>query len=152
MGVEIERKFLVVGEYPMGEGVEMMQGYLSKDIGRTVRVRLEGERAVITIKGETLGITRLEYEYEIPFEDARELLDLTIDGIVEKTRYYHRVDSHVWEIDVFKRKNKGLVIAEIELSAEDEAFEKPNWIGKEVSDDPRYANSALSTTPYKQWV
>jgi len=151
MGVEIERKFLVVGEHPMGEGVEMMQGYLSKDAERTVRVRLEDEKAVITIKGETLGITRLEYEYEIPFEDARELLDITIDGIVEKTRYYHRVDSHVWEIDVFKRKNKGLIVAEIELRAEDEAFEKPDWVGKEVSDDARYSNSALSSLPFLKW-
>jgi adenylate cyclase len=141
MGVEIERKFLVVGDHPMDEAVEMMQGYLCKDPGRTVRVRLEDEKAVITIKGETLGITRLEYEYEIPFEDARELLDLTIDSIVEKTRYHHRTDSHVWEIDVFKRRNKD----------EDEVFEKPSWVGEEVTHDPRYANSSLSKTPYKEW-
>jgi adenylate cyclase len=151
MGVEIERKFLVVGDHPMDEAVEMMQGYLCKDPGRTVRVRLEDEKAVITIKGETLGITRLEYEYEIPFEDARELLDLTIDSIVEKTRYHHRTDSHVWEIDVFKRRNKGLVVAEIELKDEDEVFEKPSWVGEEVTHDPRYANSSLSKTPYKEW-
>ena len=152
MGVEIERKFLVVGDYPMDEGVEMMQGYLCKDPERTIRVRLEDEKAVLTIKGAALGITRLEYEYEIPFEDARELLDLTVDGIVEKTRYYHRTDSHVWEIDVFKRHNKGLVVAEIELKDEHEGFEKPSWVGAEVSDDARYANSSLSTTPYKEWA
>ena len=101
---------------------------------------------------DLIKITRLEYEYEIPFEDARELLDLTVDGIVEKTRYYHRTDSHVWEIDVFKRHNKGLVVAEIELKDEDDVFEKPSWVGEEVSDDPRYANSSLSTTPYKEWA
>ena len=152
MGVEIERKFLVVGDYPMDEGVEMMQGYLCKDPERTIRVRLEDEKAVLTIKGAALGITRLEYEYEIPFEDARELLDLTVDGIVEKTRYYHRTDSHVWEIDVFKRHNKGLVVAEIELKNEDEVFKNPSWVGKKVTDDPRYANSLLSTTPFSQKV
>lgn len=151
MGVEIERKFLVLGEHPMNEGVEMMQAYLSKDPERTIRVRLEDDKAALTIKGATLGITRLEYEYEIPFEEARELLDLTVDGIVEKTRYYHRADSHLWEIDVFKRHNKGLVVAEIELKDENEVFEKPSWVGEEVTHDARYANSSLSTTPYKDW-
>ncbi|MCP5538455.1 MAG: CYTH domain-containing protein [Akkermansiaceae bacterium] len=152
MGVEIERKFLVSGDVPLVGGVEMMQGYLCKDVGRTVRVRLEDEKAVLTIKGETMGLTRLEYEYEIPFEDARELLDMTIDGIVEKTRYYHQSGSHTWEIDVFKRQNEGLVIAEIELTSEDEEFEKPAWVGEEVSFDPRYSNSSLSEKPFKEWV
>jgi adenylate cyclase len=151
MGIEIERKFLVAGDPPLEGGVEMMQGYLSKDSDRTIRVRLEDERAVITIKGECLGITRLEYEYEIPFEDARELLDMAVSGIVEKTRYYHKAGSHTWEIDVFKRQNEGLIIAEIELNSEDEEFEKPSWIGEEVSSDPRYSNSALSQKPFTEW-
>lgn len=141
----------MAGDPPLNDGVEMMQGYLSKDPERTIRVRLEDEKAVITIKGATLGISRLEYEYEIPFEDARELLDLTVDGIVEKTRYYYRTDSHVWEIDVFKGKNKGLIVAEIELSDEHESFDKPVWLGDEVSDDKRYANSSLSSLPFCMW-
>ncbi|WP_435894289.1 CYTH domain-containing protein [Oceaniferula spumae] len=151
MAVEIERKFLVTGEFPRTGEVEMVQGYLCKDLDRTVRVRLEGDRAVLTIKGQTVGISRPEFEYEIPPEDARELLGMAVGPLVEKTRYYHATGAHTWEIDVFKGENTGLVVAEIELSSENEAFEKPAWLGVEVSEDRRYSNSALSVTPYTNW-
>lgn len=151
MLMEIERKFLIVGEFPSVNSVEMVQGYLCKDLDRTVRVRTEGERAVITIKGATVGISRPEFEYEIPLDDAKELMKLAVGPLVEKTRYYHRVGKHVWEIDVFEGENAGLIVAEIELEAEDEVFEKPEWVGEEVSGDFRYSNSSLSQTPYTRW-
>ncbi|MBK1830747.1 CYTH domain-containing protein [Verrucomicrobiaceae bacterium R5-34] len=151
MATEIERKFLLHGEFPRENGVEMVQGYLCKDIDRTVRIRLEGERAVLTIKGRTSGISRPEYEYEIPADEAQELLGMAVGPLVEKTRYYHRRGGHVWEIDVFKGDNAGLAVAEIELGSEDEPFEKPAWVGNEVSGDSRYANSALSVRPFTQW-
>jgi len=151
MPVEIERKFLITGEPPLKNGVAMIQGYLCKDIERTVRVRTEGERAVLTIKGSTVGISRAEYEYEIPLAEARELLAMAVGPLVEKTRYYHEDGKHTWEVDVFQGDNAGLVIAEIELGSEDEAFEKPDWVGSEVSGDSRYSNSALSELPFLHW-
>ncbi|MGB0993196.1 MAG: CYTH domain-containing protein [Akkermansiaceae bacterium] len=151
MAIEIERKFLVVGEFPREECVEMVQGYLCREIERTVRVRIEGRRAVITVKGRGSGISRPEFEYEVPVEDAREMLQLADGPLVEKTRYYHRVGNHTWEIDVFKGENVGLIVAEIELQSEDEAFESPSWLGAEVSGDGRYANSSLSKLPFSKW-
>lgn len=151
MPIEIERKFLLAGDPPPSEGVEMKQAYLCKDPERTVRVRFEGDRAVLTIKGKAAGLTRPEFEYEIPVEDARELMKLSVGDVVEKTRHYHRLGRHVWEVDVFHGANAGLVIAEIELNDEDEAFEKPDWVGVEVSDDRRYSNASLSTDPYSNW-
>jgi len=151
MPIEIERKFLLAGEPPSSEGVEMKQAYLCKDPERTVRIRIEPERAVLAIKGKPIGLARPEFEYEIPIQEAQELMKLCIGSPVEKTRYHHRLGQHVWEIDVFHGGNEGLVVAEIELAAEDEEFDKPAWIGAEVSDDPRYANSSLSSTPYTQW-
>ena len=151
MGVEIERKFLVVGEFPRHESSKMVQGYLSSESDCTVRVRLEDERAVMAIKGKAVGIRRAEFEYDIPMEEGRELLALCGDNLVEKTRYYCPCGNHVWEVDVFAGLNEGLVTAEIELSAEDEVFTMPGWLGKEVSDDPRYRNSQLSVAPYSQW-
>ena len=152
MPVEIERKFLVVGEFPRLEGVKMVQGYLCAEVGRNVRIRTEGERAVLTIKGGMVGITRQEFEYEIPIDDAKELLKMAAGSLVEKTRYFHREGTHTWEIDVFGGENEGLVIAELELGSEDEAFVRPDWVGEEVSTDPRYSNSLLSIEPYSSWA
>ena len=151
MNLEIERKFLVAAEPPKENGVPMVQGYLCHDPERTIRVRKEGPRAVITIKSATVGISRAEYEYEIPLEDAEELLKLATSPVVRKTRYYHKVAKHTWEIDVFEGENQGLIVAEIELSSEDEEFEKPEWVGEEVSHDRKYTNSSLARLPYSQW-
>ncbi len=151
MNLEIERKFIVVGEPPLENGVVMVQGYLCHDPVRTVRVRKEGARAVITIKSATVGISRAEYEYEIPLEDVEELLNLAVSPVVRKTRYYYHLGEHTWEIDVFGGENKGLIVAEIELSSENEEFEKPDWVGDEVSHDRRYANSSLAQRPYSEW-
>jgi CYTH domain-containing protein len=155
MGVEIERKFLLAHEGWRGQGTptHMRQGYLVADPVRTVRVRIEGDRAVITIKGKSTGAARGEWEYEIPVPDATELLDgLCEQPQVEKIR--HRIDhaGHTWEVDEFLGLNAGLVVAEIELDAEDEAFEKPDWIGAEVTGDKRYYNSSLIRMPYSQWT
>ncbi|MCS0581829.1 CYTH domain-containing protein [Massilia pinisoli] len=154
MGVEIERKFLLANEGWRGQGIatRMRQGYLVADPVRTVRVRIEGGRAVITIKGKTTGASRGEWEYDIPVFDATELLDgLCEQPQVEKIR--HRIEhaGHTWEVDEFLGLNAGLVVAEIELGAEDEAFEKPDWIGVEVTGDKRYYNSSLIRQPYSQW-
>ena len=154
MGVEIERKFLLASEGWRGQGAptHMRQGYLSTDPARTVRVRIEGGRAVITIKGKSSGASRSEWEYEIPVADATELLDgMCEQPQVEKIR--HRIEhaGHTWEVDEFLGLNAGLVVAEIELDAEDEAFEKPDWIGAEVTGDKRYYNSSLIRQPYAQW-
>lgn len=151
MAMEIERKFLVIGEPPLFGGVEMVQAYLSKVPGCTVRVRKEGDRAVLTVKGMTVGISRKEFEYEIPYADAQEIIDMAEGGTVEKTRYYHRCGEHLWEIDVFKGANAGLVVAEIELTSEDEEFTKPVWVGEEVTGDRRYANSSLLAVPFCDW-
>lgn len=154
MGVEIERKFLLAGDGWRGQGTptRMRQGYLVADPVRTVRVRIEGERAVITVKGKTTGASRGEWEYEIPVADAVELLDgLCEQPQVEKIR--HRIEhaGHTWEVDEFLGLNAGLVVAEIELDAEDEAFEKPDWIGLEVTGETRYYNASLIRMPYSQW-
>jgi len=154
MGIEIERKFLLANENWRGQGQAtlMRQGYLCSDPERTVRVRIEGERAVITIKSKSVGASRGEWEYEIPVLDAAELLErLCEQPLVEKTR--HRIDyqGHTWEVDDFQGENAGLVVAEIELGAEDEAFEKPDWIGQEVTGDKRYYNSSLIRLPYSKW-
>jgi CYTH domain-containing protein len=155
MGIEIERKFLPAGDGWRGQGTPtlMRQGYLVADPVRTVRVRIEGERAVITIKSKTEGASRGEWEYEIPVPDAAELLDrLCEQPLVEKVR--HRIDhaGHVWEVDEFLGRNACLVVAEIELSSEDEAFDKPDWIGREVTGETRYYNSSLIRHPYESWA
>ncbi|MDN4052938.1 CYTH domain-containing protein [Massilia sp. YIM B02763] len=154
MGIEIERKFLLAGDGWRGLGTPtlMRQGYLVADAVRTVRVRIEGERAVITVKGKSTGASRGEWEYDIPVPDAAELLDgLCEQPLVEKVR--HRIEhaGHVWEVDEFLGLNAGLVVAEIELGAEDEAFDKPDWIGREVTGDKRYYNSSLIRHPYSAW-
>ena len=154
MGIEIERKFLLANDAwrGLGQPTRMRQGYLAADPVRTVRVRIEGERAVITIKSKSEGARRGEWEYEIPVSDASELLDrLCEQPLVEKTR--HRIEhaGHTWEVDEFEGENAGLVVAEIELGSEDEAFDKPAWVGREVTGDARYYNSSLMRLPYSRW-
>lgn len=154
MGVEIERKFLLAGDGWRDQGVAtlMRQGYLVADATRTVRVRIEGERAVITVKGKTEGARRGEWEYPIPVADAAELLDgLCEQPLVEKIRHRIALDGHVWEVDEFLGLNAGLLVAEIELDSEDEAFNKPDWIAQEVTGDVRYYNSSLIRQPYSAW-
>lgn len=151
--VEIERKFLVNPEKwtPVNKGTEIKQGYLSADKNRTVRVRIAGDLAFITIKGESRGISRIEFEYEIPKADAQVLLTMCLSEPIEKTRYLERVDNAVWEIDVFEGVNKGLILAEIELENESQNFTLPGWAGEEVSTDRRYFNSFLSLNPFTKW-
>ncbi|MDB4123903.1 CYTH domain-containing protein [Schleiferiaceae bacterium] len=154
MAKEIERKFLVAHQ-AWRESVNTIhvyrQGYLSYDSERTVRVRATEVTGYLTIKGITEGLTRDEFEYEIPLADALALLQLCERPAVEKKRYIVPNGAHVWEIDVFEGVNEGLVVAEIELGSEDEAFDKPNWLGNEVSGDRKYSNSALSLHPFKDW-
>jgi adenylate cyclase len=154
MGVEIERKFLLAGEAwrSLGVPVLLRQGYLSTDPERTVRVRIEGEQGTLTIKGRSEGATRAEWEYPIPLAEARELLDrLCQQPMIEKLRRRISVAGNVWEVDEFFGANAGLVVAEIELASEDQAFDKPAWIGDEVTHDRRYFNSSLIRLPFSQW-
>ena len=152
---EIERKFLVKGEFKADAfGCErIVQGYLNSEPERTVRVRIKGEKAFITVKGMNRGAARFEWEKEIPLQDAEELLTLCEPGVIDKKRYFVRNSDgvHIWEIDEFSGENAGLVVAEIELSSESEAFDRPGWLGEEVTSDPRYYNSELSKKPYGTW-
>ncbi|MEG2031472.1 MAG: CYTH domain-containing protein [Janthinobacterium sp.] len=154
MGVEIERKFLLQGDAwrGLGQAVLLRQGYLSSARERVVRVRIEGEQAMLTIKGANVGVARGEWEYPIPLADAVELLDgLCEQPLIEKVR--HRIEhaGMVWEVDEFLGANAGLIVAEIELASEDQPFEKPEWIGAEVSGDARYYNANLIRHPFSQW-
>lgn len=153
MNTEIERKFLIGNaEWRDGAaGVAMAQGYLSLDPERTVRVRLAGQSAWLTIKGRTAGISRAEFEYEIPAAHAQTLLKMCLPALIEKTRYriYHH--GYVWEVDVFQGENEGLIMAEVELSYESDSPELPPWELTEVSADPRYFNSYLASRPFKSW-
>ena len=154
MGIEIERKFLLAGEgwRALGQPVLLRQGYLSSHPERVVRVRVEGGQGTMTIKGRSVGATRGEWEYPIPLADANELLDtLCEQPIIEKYRSRIAVGGHVWEVDEFLGANLGLRFAEIELTAEDQPFDKPDWIGAEVTHDARYFNSSLMRLPYSQW-
>lgn len=154
MGIEIERKFLVVDD-SWREDVEsskvMRQGYLSNSGITSLRVRIGGERAHLNIKSGGIKVSRIEYEYEIPLADAEEMLANIAAGLVEKTRHRVRCGGYLWEVDVFEGANAGLVVAEIELSDEGEAFQKPDWAGDEVSHDARYYNINLIETPYSLW-
>lgn len=152
VALEIERKFLVTGTaWRRPDAQRLSQGYLSRDKQRTVRVRIAGTQALLTIKGETRGATRVEFEYEIPLADAEQLLAMCEGPLVEKLR--HRVvhAGHTWEVDEFLGDNGGLVVAEIELASERASFDKPDWVGREVTDDPRYYNSNLAVMPYRSW-
>lgn len=154
MGVEIERKFLLRNsdwKYLADEGQIIKQGYLNLDKERTVRIRTRNDVGFLTIKGQTVNTTRLEFEYEIPIDDANQLLRLCEKSIIEKTRYLVENEGSIWEVDVFEGENKGLEVAEIELESEDQAFEIPHWIGKEVSSEVRYYNSSLIEQPFHNW-
>lgn len=152
MGIEIERKFLVVGHaWRNASGVLYRQGYLNRDKARTVRIRIAGESAFLTIKGQSTGATRAEFEYPVPLSDAQALLALCDGPLIEKTRYLVQHGGHCWEVDEFAGDNAGLAVAELELVSEDEAFTKPDWLGEEVTHDARYFNSNLATFPYKVW-
>jgi adenylate cyclase len=153
MAREIERKFLVDAARwrPSGRGVAFRQGYLSSVPDRTVRVRREGDRAVLTVKGRTEGVSRLELEYAIPIGDADELLGICEQPLIEKVRHTEAWDGTTWEVDVFGGDNAGLVVAEVELASEDAPFSRPPWLGEEVSDDPRYYNANLVKHPFKSW-
>ena len=155
MGVEIEKKFLVDPEkwerFNKPAGKAYRQGYLVNEKEKTVRVRIAGDQAFITIKGATKGFTRPEYEYEIPVQDAQELLEnFKLTG-TEKTRYRIPLGGKVWEVDVFGGANAGLIVAEIELKSENDPFEKPEFLSEEVTYDPRYYNSSLALNPYSAW-
>jgi CYTH domain-containing protein len=155
MGTEIERKFLVDSHVwrPAGTGVLIRQGYLSSQKERVVRVRIAGSDAFLTVKGLTDNlITRWEFEYSIPVADATILLDRLCERpLVEKTRHEEKIGAHMWDIDVFHGDNDGLILAEIELADPAEPFERPAWIGKEVSDDSRYYNANLASVPFRAW-
>ena len=155
MGVEIERKFLVVDESwreAASAGMRYRQGYLSTDPSNSVRVRVSGDKAWLTIKSATIGVMRHEYEYEIPAADGHGILDgLCVKPLIEKTRFIVQHDGHAWEIDVFEGDNAGLVVAEIELGSADEEFTLPEWAGEDVSSDVRYYNQRLVQHPYSSW-
>ena len=153
MGKEIERKFLVDGDaWRESEGTLYRQGYLSTVKERTVRIRVAGDKAMITIKGVTQGATRSEYEYGIPLGDAEEMLDTLCEKpLVEKRRHKVEAEGLTWEVDEFLGDNAGLILAEVELEDEQQKFERPSWIGREVTDDVRYFNANLVRHPYREW-
>jgi adenylate cyclase len=154
MGTEIERKFLVRsdGWRSQGQSVLLRQGYLSSDPDRIVRVRIEGDAAVMTIKGRSRGATRGEWEYPIPLQDAEAFLEqLCEQPLIEKTRTRIEHEGMVWEVDEFLGDNAGLVVAEIELESEDQTFSWPDWVGEEVTLDERYFNANLIRHPYSKW-
>ena len=154
MAKEIERKFLLANDNWRGltQGVHYRQGYLHADPTCTVRVRIAGDKGYLTIKGATVGIGRNEYEYPIPLDEARAMLDdLCPQPQIEKMRYTVRFADFLWEIDEFFGLNQGLIMAEIELEHEQQQFAKPDWIGHEVTGDKRYYNASLCTKPYTTW-
>ncbi len=154
MAIEIERKFLLTGTTwkNLAPGTSYRQGYLNSIKERTVRVRTIDDKGFLTIKGISVGATRVEYEYEIPFDDAENLLnELCEKPIIEKNRYKITHAGFVWEVDEFFGENDGLVVAEIELESEDQTFDKPEWVGEEVTGDPRYFNSNLIKNPFLKW-
>jgi CYTH domain-containing protein len=154
MGIEIERKFLIENDdwkKSIKKEFVIRQAYLASDPERTVRVRIKEDKGTITIKGITTNATRAEYEYEIPLQDAKEMIELGEKPIIEKRRYIVNEHQKTWEIDVFERENQGLVLAEIELGSEDEAIELPAWIGKEVTQEEKYYNANLMRYPFSKW-
>ncbi|WP_339660521.1 CYTH domain-containing protein [uncultured Polaribacter sp.] len=156
MSLEIERKFLVENEDYKKESYQkklVKQGYLNSDKNRTVRVRIADDKGFITIKGKsnTTGTTRFEWEKEIDIIEAEQLLLLCEPSVIDKTRFYVKSDNHVYEVDEFYGDNNGLIVAEIELTSENEEFKKPSWLGKEVTGNINYYNSSLSKNPFKNW-
>lgn len=156
MHTEIERKFLVNSPAFVQEAYaaqRIVQGYICSAPGRTVRVRIRGDQGYLTIKGpsDEKGLSRYEFEQAIPVQDAEQLLRLCEPGVIDKTRYLIRAGKHTFEVDIFQGENKGLILAEVELETEDEPFEHPAWLGKEVSGDRRYYNSMLAKHPFSHW-
>lgn len=156
MATETERKFLVTGDFKAGaeSSQRITQGYLSSVPERTVRVRIKGDRGFITVKGigNASGASRYEWEKEIPVAEVKELLELCEPGVIDKTRYLVRVGANVFEVDEFYGENNGLVVAEVELDDEGQAFEKPSWLGAEVTGDVRYYNAMLMKNPFTKWA
>jgi len=154
MGIEIEHKFLIdTDKLPsLSNGYTIKQGYIQTADHTTVRVRIRNQDAFLTIKGKSVGASRLEFEYPIPLQDANDMMDtLCQSSVIEKTRYLIEYERHTWEVDIFEGSNKGLVVAEVELESEDESFTLPSWVTKEVTDDIRYFNSNLVENPYCDW-
>jgi adenylate cyclase len=155
MGVEIERKFLVDhdkwSKVQKPEGTHYRQGYLLADPGKTVRVRISDKDAYINLKSKSTNLSRAEFEYEIPLEDGKAILDSFTKMGTEKIRYVIPLSGKDWDVDVFMGDNEGLIVAEIELESEDESFEKPDWVTTEVTDDGRYTNAALAKHSFKSW-
>ncbi len=154
MGEEIEKKFLIKNDSwrSLAQGEKCRQGYLNRVKERVVRVRTIEDKGILTIKGITKGATRAEFEYEIPIAEAKAILDnLCEKPLIEKKRYKIEFGGHVWEVDEFFGENQGLTVAEVELRSEGESFEKPTWIGEEVTGDPKYFNSNLVQHPYTKW-
>ncbi|WP_343524672.1 CYTH domain-containing protein [Pedobacter sp.] len=156
MGKEIERKFLIDQQkwdnLGKPEGKLLRQGYLLTDKDKTIRVRATESKGFLTIKGQTIGATRSEYEYEIPVAEAIELLDNFSVSELSKTRYEITFNGKLWEVDVFLGDNKGLIVAEIELESEDETFDLPDWVGVEVTGEEKYYNANLTIRPFKRWA
>lgn len=152
MGIEIERKFLVSGDnWRSAQGVHIVQGYLAREDSHSVRVRLAGEQAWLTIKGRAQAGVKQEFEYPIPLKDAQSLLELCPYPIIEKMRREIEYEGFLWEVDEFFGANAGLVVAEIELDAPDQTFPLPPWVGRDVTDDPRYLNANLTVHPFTRW-
>ncbi len=155
MAREIEKKFLVDGDFKSAafKAARITQGYLSSVPERTVRVRVKGDKGFITVKGigNESGASRFEWEKEIPVEDVKALLQICEPGVIDKTRYLVKAGEHTFEVDEFYGDNEGLTVAEVELSDENEAFDKPSWLGEEVTGDAKYYNSMLMKNPYKNW-
>jgi len=153
MAQEIERKFLVISDdFKTGtEPVFIRQGFISTHKDHVVRVRIQGNKGFLALKGSGSGITRIEFEYEIPVEDAHQILEVFCTTTIEKFRYKLLSEKHAWEVDEFLKENSGLTMAEIELQSEDEDFLKPSWLGKEVTGDPRYYNANLIDHPFCNW-
>lgn len=152
MATEIERKFLVKeGIWRKQEGTKYRQGYLNSAKERIVRVRTVKDKGYLTIKGITVGASRMEFEYQIPHQEAEMLLGICEKPLIEKNRYVVKEGGFVWEIDEFLGENRGLIVAEVELESEDQLFPRPDWVGEEVTGDPRYFNSNLIKNPYTKW-
>lgn len=155
MAQEIERKFLIQGDFmpDVYQSDRIVQGYICSDKERTVRIRIRSGEGFLTIKGASLdkGVSRYEFEKKISIEEAEQLLLLCEPGIIDKTRHLAKIGKHIFEIDVFNRENKGLILAEIELQAVDEPFEHPAWLGKEVTGDKNFYNACLTKNPFSKW-
>ncbi len=154
MPLEIERKFLLKNsdwKQEIQSSFQIKQGYLNSHPERTVRIRIKENKGILTIKGKTKQVTRKEFEYEIPLNEAKDLIQLCEKPLIEKTRHLIRKENLTWEIDEFEGENKGLILAEVELQSENQNLSLPSWIGEEVSHDPKYYNSSLISNPFQNW-